>query len=68
MKTFKTRRDERKFTDILEAMPTQYARNKFVDKVKALRDAKIVSEDGEYDEYYVTEKDLMKLAGEMVAA
>ena len=68
MKTFKTKQVERKFGEILELMPTAYSRNVYVEKVKALRDAKIVSEDGEYKEYYVTEKDLMNLAEEMVVA
>ena len=62
MKTFKSRKVERKFTDILEVFPTKYGRNAFVNAVKDLRDKKITSQEGEYTEFLVTEKDLLNIA------
>lgn len=66
MKTFKSRRAEMKFTEILEALPTKYARDSYTEKVKALRDDKVTSEDGKYTEFLVTEKELINLASQMI--
>jgi len=62
MKTFENRKAEKKFVEILEAIESPLQREHFVDKVKALRDEKIISEDGEFSCFFVTERDLMALA------
>ena len=62
MKTFDSKKTERKFGEILEALPNEQVRREYVDSVKALRDTKITSGEGAYSIYFVTQREVIELA------
>lgn len=57
MKIFKDHKTELKFSKLYGQLPTEVA-NTFGQKVRDLRDRKVTSEDGMYDEFYVTEAEV----------
>lgn len=65
VKMFADRKAQEKFLEIVNAFEADKAyiqKEAFVEEVKDLFDAKITSEEGEYDEFRITVKDLVAIA------
>ncbi len=63
-KVFDSRKTGKEFFEMSE-MLTEGKKKIFADSVRALSEKKKLSEEGEYSEFYVTQKDLRKLFKEV---
>lgn len=68
MKIFEDKKALKKYSEVIQAMPSQVVRTKFSDEVKELADKKVTSVGGEYKSFYVTEDEVISLAKNYVGS
>lgn len=61
VKILKDRKTEEFFSEMYNSF-VGYRQELFAQRVRDLRDKKVVSEEGEYPEFYVTKEDLINIA------